>query len=188
MAPVFHDIHRDLVEQCRKGNRDAFRKLYELYSKAMFSICLRLIDDRHEAEDVLQESFTAAFSRLNEFRHDSTFGAWLKKIVVFKSIDALKKKKKGIEYLDNIERIPLTDTESDPDNDYEKAMSVERIKRAMAKLPDGSRTVFSLYLLEGYDHSEIAGIMNISESTSKSQFLRARQRIKEILKENEYAQ
>lgn len=186
MAPLFHDIHRDLVEQCRKGNRDAYRQLYELYSKAMFSICLRLIDDRQEAEDVLQEAFTAAFSRLNEFRNDSTFGAWLKKIVVFKSIDAMKKRKKGIEYLDNMERIPVAEMDADHEPDYEKALSVERIKKAMTQLPDGSRTVFSLYLLEGYDHSEIAGIMNISESTSKSQFLRARQRIKELVKEYDH--
>lgn len=130
-----------------------------------------------EAEDLLQDAFAEAFLKLNTFRYESSFGAWLKRIVVNKCINHLKKRKAELIYTDTV---PETNHEDNQDIDPEH-LDVKRIYQAMEKLPDGYRVIFSLYLLEGYDHSEIAQIMGISESTSKSQFSRAKQKIKELL-------
>lgn len=134
------------------------------------------MNNREEAEDMLQEAFTQAFLKLDTFRYESTFGAWLKRIVVNTCINAINKKKVELTYCDEIYDNRLVTEEPS-----EEQMSIENITRAMEMLPPGGRTVFSLYLLEGYDHGEIAQILNISESTSKSQFMRAKRRVVEIL-------
>jgi RNA polymerase sigma-70 factor (ECF subfamily) len=139
-----------------------------------------MMNNAEEARDMLQESFVDAFRRLETFRFESTFGAWLKKIVVNKCINALEKRK--IVWADEEiteELVPEPDDESI--NEDELQLSVERVKKAMNRLPEGARVIFSLYLLEGYDHTEISEILHISESTSKTQFMRARQLVKEIL-------
>ncbi len=174
------DIHRQLVEACISGNRKAFNELYNLYAKAMYNICYRMMNNATEAQDMLQEGFLEAFHRLESFRYESTFGAWLKRIVVNKCINALEKRK--VEWVDEEITDSNTVNYSDESVDEEDLrMSVERVKRAMGMLPEGARVIFSLYLLEGYDHAEISEILSISESTSKSQFLRARQMVKEKL-------
>jgi len=133
-----------------------------------------------EAQDMLQEGFTDAFRRLGTFRFESTFGAWLKKIVVNKCINALEKRRiKWAE--EEISDLQITDQDVDAVDEERLQLSVERIKKAMSRLPEGARVIFSLYLLEGYDHTEIAEILQITESTSKTQFMRARQMVKEIL-------
>jgi RNA polymerase sigma-70 factor (ECF subfamily) len=137
-----------------------------------------MINQQEEAEDVLQDAFTYAFSRLSSFRFESSFGAWLKRIVVNTCINHLKKRRVELVYTDTSYDV-LPEEES---VDYEKIkFEVNQVMKAVEQLPDGYRVIFSLYLIEGYDHKEIAEIMNISESTSKSQFLRAKKKIKEIL-------
>jgi len=131
-----------------------------------------------DAEDMLQESFIEAFRRLDTFRFESTFGSWLKRICINKCINELKRRKVEIEYKDQLQQFDLPD---DKDEDHTE-LSVDKIKHAMALLPDGYRLVFSLYLLEGYDHEEISEILGISESTSKTQLMRAKKKIIEILK------
>ncbi|MFH0895613.1 MAG: sigma-70 family RNA polymerase sigma factor [Bacteroidota bacterium] len=175
------DIHRDIVADCQRGNRQSFYKLYKLYSKGMFNVCMRMLNKREIAEDVLQEAFADAFRQIGSFRFESTFGAWLKQIVVNKCMTEMKKNYNGPEYLDDMEKIDVVDQDNGAVDEEELAMNVERVKRAMAQLPDGSRSILSLYLFEGYDHTEIAEILKISESTSKSQYMRARLRVKEIL-------
>jgi len=177
------DISRDIVERSKKGNRQAQYQLYKMYSRAMFNICYRMMNDRTDAEDLLQESFTEAFRRLESFRHESTFGAWLKMIVVNKCINEIKRKKAQLEFFDDMSPF---EEEEDFTDDQETGLSPDRIKKAMEDLPKGSRMIFSLYLLEGYDHQEISQILNISESNSKTQYMRAKQRIKEILKTQTY--
>lgn len=186
MAESVVDINKALVEQCLQGNRSAQYKLYKLYAKGMFNICLRMLGKREEAEDMLQECFTEAFQRMRTFRFESTFGAWLKQIVVNRCINEMKRKKADLEYFDDLELRDLPEENNDRPSEYELALSVENVRKAMLELPDGSRTIFSLYLLEGYDHVEIAQILNITESTSKSQFMRARQKVKEILTQWNY--
>ena len=171
-----------MIESCMKGDVRAQYQLYSLYSKAMYNICLRMTGQQVEAEDMLQESFTYAFSKLGSFRFESSFGAWLKRIVVNTCINHLKKKRLDLVY---------TETHNDPvpEEDFvdygEIEFQVESVMKAMEQLPEGYRVVFSLYLLEGYDHKEISEILGISESTSKSQFLRAKQKIKQILMSDE---
>ena len=182
MTTKYEDIHRDVIESCKKGDVRAQYQLYSLYSKAMYNICYRLTNRQEEAEDMLQESFSYAFRKLGSFRFESSFGAWLKRIVVNTCINHLKKKRVDLVYTEQ-QNDPL------PENDFvdyeEIRFKVDSVMKVMEKLPEGYRVVFSLYLLEGYDHKEIAQILGVSESTSKSQFLRAKQKIKEMLKSHE---
>ena len=178
LTTKYEDIHRDVIESCKKGDVRAQYQLYSLYSKAMYNICYRITNRQEEAEDMLQESFSYAFSRLGSFRYESSFGAWLKRIVVNTCINHLKKRKVDLVYTEQ-QNDPLPD---DDLVDYEEIkFKVDNVMKAIEKLPEGYRIVFSLYLLEGYDHKEIAEILGVSESTSKSQFLRAKQKIKLML-------
>jgi len=147
----------------------------------MFNTSYRMMRNREEAEDMLQESFSEAFIKLDRFRFESTFGAWLKRIVVNKCINEIKRKKANLEYTDDI----MEYGEKDNDNDL-PSLSVDSVKEAMEQLPNGSRMIFQLYLLEGYNHREIAEILGVSESNSKSQYMRAKRRIKDILKDKIY--
>jgi len=174
-----YDIHRQMVEACKAGNRKAYNELYDSYAKAMYNVCFRMMNNAEEARDMLQESFVDAFRRLESFRFESTFGAWLKKIVVNKCINALEKRK--IAWAEEEISDEYADSNNENSNEEELQLSVERVKKAMSRLPEGARVIFSLYLLEGYDHTEISEILHISESTSKTQFMRARQLVKEIL-------
>lgn len=175
------DIHRDLIEQCKNGSRKAQFELYKLYSKAMLNISYRMLRNKQEAEDVLQEAFVEVFRRLDTFRFESTFGAWLKRIVVNRSINAINRKKEQLTFIEDMPGFNVTDDREEYDENEIK-MNVQQVMKAMEQLPEGGRIVFSLYLLEGYDHEEISQILNISESTSKTQYMRAKIKIKEIIK------
>lgn len=174
--PDLH-IHEALIDECRRGSRKAQFRLYELYAKAMYNAAYRIVNNREEAEDMLQEAFTDCFRNIGSFRSDSTFGAWLKTIVVNKCINRLRKRETELIYVDDYRPVERADDEAPA----EMWPDASVIARAVEKLPDGYRVVFSLYLLEGYDHSEISQIMNISESTSKTQYLRAKEKLKKIL-------
>jgi RNA polymerase sigma-70 factor (ECF subfamily) len=174
--PDLH-IHKALIDECRKGSRKAQFRLYELYAKAMYNAAYRIVNNREEAEDMLQEAFTDCFRNIGSFRSDSTFGAWLKTIVVNKCINRLRKREAELIYVDDYRPVERAEDEAPA----EMWPDASVIARAVEKLPDGYRVVFSLYLLEGYDHSEISQIMNISESTSKTQYLRAKEKLKKIL-------
>lgn len=171
------NMHDDLVARCRAGDRDAYYRVYKLYARSMYNVAYRITGSIGDAEDALQEGFISAFRNLDSYRHDATFGAWLKRIVVNKSINILKKRKHE----------PMTGeweleiAEEEPEVDYREELTVERVRQAIEELPDGYRSVLSLYLLEGYDHQEIAEIMDISESTSKSQLNRAKRKLREKL-------
>lgn len=171
------NIHGQLIEQCKGGDREAHYRLYKLYSRSMFNVAYRITGREEEAEDALQEAFINAFKNLDSYRGDSTFGAWLKRIVVNKAINALKKRRfESIPDDPNWDMVEETETV-----EYREELTIERVKAAIDQLPDGYRTVLSLYLLEGYDHQEIAEIMGISESTSKSQLNRAKTKLREYL-------
>jgi len=175
--PAYSNIHQDLIDRCKKGDREAQFRIYELYYKAMFNTCLRIVKDETEAEDLMQESFLSAFQKINTYSGTVSFGAWLKKIVVNRSLDSIKKRRLYFETLDEKLTAGLQD-----DIPEEATIDTERIRAAIMDLPDGFRIVLSLYLLEGYDHEEIAEILNITSSTSRSQYTRARQKLVELLK------
>jgi RNA polymerase sigma-70 factor (ECF subfamily) len=183
LQPSEVNIHADLIERCRVGDRQAHYEVYRLYKRAMFNTAWRIVGDREEAEDVLQEAFVSAFRSLDFFRGDAPFGAWLKRIVVNKAISWLKRRK--------WERLPEDDRwdvpeESTGSEDELFPVTVQQVRTAIESLPDGYRAVLSLYLLEGYDHAEIGEILGISESTSKSQFNRSKKRLKELLLSRSY--
>jgi RNA polymerase sigma-70 factor (ECF subfamily) len=162
------------------GDRQAQYELYQLYAKAMFNTCLRIVNNDMEAEDVLQESFVSAFKNLKSYKGTASFGSWLKRIVVNNAINLVKKRKLDIRSMDEAGEFeePVEEV-FEPGFTYE----VTQVKDCINLLPEGYRMVLSLYLLEGYDHKEIAGILGITESTSKSQFNRSKKKLREILKE-----
>lgn len=178
---VFTEPHADLIERCKSGDNQAQFMLYKLYSKAMLNTSMRIVTDLAEAEDILQESFLQAFSRLEEFRGSSSFGLWLKKIVVNRSIDALRKRRMVFEEIGEsiTNHIPAPEA----NHEEETELQVNEVRKAIELLPDGFRVVLSLYLLEGYDHDEIAQILNISESTSRTQYMRAKKKVLSIISE-----
>ncbi len=134
-----------------------------------------------EAEDMLQESFIEAFRKLDSYRYESSFGAWLKRIVINKCINQMKKKRVDLVLQDEIPGIYEEPVTFDDEN---LQLDVQKIHAAMEQLPEGYRVILSLYLFEGYDHVEISEIMNISVSTSKSQYMRAKSKLKDILRSN----
>ena len=169
------NIHAELIEGCARGERVAQNEIYRLYSKAMFNIALRITNNRDDAEDALQESFASAFKNISNYRGAATFGAWLKRIVINKAINVVKKKQVETVTFEEGGIESLAESDQDPWPE-EITLSVERVKRALQLLPTGYRLVFSLYLLEGYDHQEIAEILGITASTSKSQFNRSKKK------------
>ncbi len=179
LEAVYVDKHYDLVVECKQGSKKACYELYRLYSKAMLNVAFRIVGNIAEAEDVLQEAFLDAFGKVKDFRQDTTFGLWLKQIVVNRSINLLRKRKLELIEMegDQLENIP----DEEIDDDEEVKYQAEKIKAAIKELPEGYRLVISLYLLEGYDHEEIGQILNISENTSRTQFLRAKRKVIEIL-------
>lgn len=176
METVYVDKHVELVTACKKGDRKAQFELYKLYAKAMYNVALRIVNDDDEAEDVLQEAFLDAFTRLESFRAETTFGLWLKQIVINKSINQLRKRKAEFVNLDGVD-LPDEVAQNDEDLQYQ----VNEIKEAVAQLPDGYRVVLTLYLFEGYDHEEISHILKISENTSRSQYMRAKTKLNSLL-------
>jgi RNA polymerase sigma-70 factor (ECF subfamily) len=173
---VFYD---ELVERCKQGDASSYRELYNKYAKAMYNTSLRIVNNTAEAEDVLQEAFIDAFKHIHSFESRSSFGAWLKRIVVNKSINSIKRKK--IEVMD-IDKVQVEWGEEEPLNEVDFEFKVDEVKKAIAELPAGYRTVLSLYLLEDYSHEEVAITLNISHSTARTQYMRAKQKLLQQLK------
>ena len=163
------------------GKASAYRVLYDRYSKAMYNTALRIVNRTADAEDILQDSFSDAFMQLSSFEHKSTFGAWLKQIVVFKSIGLLKKQRMSFVDMEKVEDMPEENSLNETDIWY----TVDIVKQTMQQLPDGYRTVLSLYLFEGYDHEEISEILGVAQSTVRTQYIRAKQKLLKLLKKGE---
>ena len=179
LETLYENIHQEIIDLCREGSQKAQFQLYKLYYKPMYSVCMRMINNETDAEDVMQEAFLNAFKKIDTYKGEVSFGAWLKKIVINRSLDYLKKRKVKFEEINE-------KTQKFIDHQMEtKEVNMKVIKDAIQKLPDGYRVVLSLYLIEGYDHEEISEILNISNSNSRTQFLRAKNKLKEILKDTE---
>ncbi len=181
MELTANTVRDELVERCKRGDPQSFQQLYQQYSKAMYNTSLRIVNNSADAEDVLQESFLDAFRSLHDFHYRSTFGAWLKKIVINKSINILRKRRNDFVDMESTELQAVTDEE--PENEADMEYKVSAIKKMITRLPDGYRTVLSLYLLEGYDHEEISHILNISHNTVRTQYVRAKQKLLTIIKQ-----
>ena len=146
----------------------------------MYNVAFRIVNDSDDANDVLQEAFLDAFLRIKDFRQETTFGAWMKQIVIHRSISFLRKRRSEFIALDESTTEDLV-LDEEPDME-ETEYKIDRIKDAMLILPDAYRIIFSLYLLEGYDHEEIGQVLGISINSSRTQFLRAKRKLIEILK------
>ncbi|WP_321374765.1 sigma-70 family RNA polymerase sigma factor [uncultured Draconibacterium sp.] len=176
---LYKNIHQEIIDQCREGSQKAQFQLYKLYYKAMYSVSLRIVNDSMEAEDVMQESFLSAFNKIESYKGEVSFGAWLKRIVVNRSLDYLKKRKVQFEEV-NERTAQIAEYQMET-----RDIDAELLKRAIQQLSDGYRVVLSLYLIEGYDHEEISQILGISNSASRTQLLRAKNKLKELLKGKE---
>ena len=180
----FRNIHQDLIDGCKLGDQKAQFQIYKLYYKAMYNTSLRIVNNPMEAEDIMQEAFLSAFEKIDAYSGTVSFGAWLKKIVVNKSLDALSKRKEIFENIDSYIEIK-DESDNEATEREELDIKVEEIKQAIDALPDGYRVILSLYLLEGYDHDEIAEIMSITSSSSRSQLSRAKQKLISDFKKKE---
>ncbi|CAH1002489.1 ECF RNA polymerase sigma factor SigW [Neolewinella maritima] len=178
-AADYRDTHRDIVLGCQRKDRTAQRQLYGHYAKPMYNVCLRILKHAHDAEDVLQLAFVQVFSKINTFNFEASVSAWIKRIVVNRCIDHLKKRRLLTTAFDPV-RHDHGSTEEDTPLDA-PCYTVERIRAAVRQLSEGYRVVLSLYLFEGYDHEEISQILGISVGTSKSQYSRARRRLAQLL-------
>ena len=176
---TYTHIHADLVEACKTGDRNAQFRLYQLYAKAMFNVCIRILGDRASAEDALQEAFVSVFSKLHTFEGRASLGAWMKKIVINKCLSLLNKRRLFFEPLD--ENIQENVTDTNTQGISERDINPGIIHDAIKELPEGCRVIFTLYQLEGYDHQEISDILGISVATSKSQYSRAKQKMRKLL-------
>jgi RNA polymerase sigma factor (sigma-70 family) len=175
------NIHQELIDACRNGNREAQFRIYKLYYKAMYNTSLRIVNDTAEAEDIMQESFLDAFQRLESYSGEGSFGSWLKKIVINRSLDFLRKIR---------ESVPIDEMHNDlPDepsghDEEDIQYQVAAVKQAIARLPEDYRVIVSLFLIEGYDHEEISQILHISNQLSRTRYSRARQKLLGMLKKN----
>lgn len=181
MEGKYINIHQDLIDACIAGDRKAQFEIYKRYYKAMYNTSLRIVNDTAEAEDILQESFLDAFRRINSYSGEGSFGSWLKRIVVNRSLDFLRKAK---------DHVSLDEVNNDiPDHqevvsEEEIQYQVNEIKKAIAGMQDDFRVILSLILFEGYDHEEVANALNISNQLSRTRYSRARQKLLALLKEN----
>lgn len=170
------------MSKCLKGNRTAQKQLYEHYKVQLFVVCLRYANSKFEAEDFLQEGFVKLFRNLD--RYDPTIaplGAWMKRIFINVCLDQIRKKRKR-PYVDEIANHQDQVITGSSALDH---LNEEDLLNIIHELPDGYRSVFNLYVIDGYKHKEIAEKLDISENTSKSQLYKARKQIQEILEQRE---
>lgn len=172
-------IPSDLIEQCRRNDRKAQMLLYNKYSKGMYYVALRFLKEPFEAEEAMQESFIKAFTKLHQFTGDVTFGAWLKRIVINKSIDMIKAKKMQMVAID--EQV-MTSVEEQDDWSVEDSVTVDEVKEAIMSLPEKYKYAVMLFLLEGYDHKEISEILDITPVASRTLVHRGKKQLQEKLK------
>lgn len=150
----------------------------------MFCVAMRFVKDTQEAEDIVQEAFIKAFRKLEQYKADVTFGAWLKRIVINNAIDSLKSRKARMLELEET-HLKVVDSDTEKDWLVEDGLRVEDIKQAIEELPEKYKYVVMLYLVEGYDHQEISEILDISEVASRTHLHRGKKKLQELLKQKE---
>ncbi|HOY42411.1 MAG TPA: sigma-70 family RNA polymerase sigma factor [Chitinophagales bacterium] len=167
------------LEKLKQKDVLACKQLYLQYADAMYNVCLRILQHQAEAEDALQEAFIKVFNNIQQYRNESSIGSWIKQIVTNTCLNVLKKRKITFDELkdDVSESESVSENESENGNDY----SVDDIKKVIEELPQGYRVVFNLYMFEDYSHKQIADMLEISESTAKTQLFKAKRKLKELL-------
>lgn len=173
-----NEQYNKLIEGCLHNKREAQYQLYQLLAGKMFSVCLRYAKDRETAEDLLQEGFVRVFNNIEKFRGDGSFEGWVRRIMVNISVENYRKNNKMYPIV-NIEQTQIEDSVIPLNDDLE----VEDLMRLIEQLSPGYKTVFNMYVIEGYSHKEIAEMLNITEGTSKSQLARARYLLMEMVEQ-----
>lgn len=185
MTPTITHI-KDLVERCRYGDQRAQMEIYDRYYKAMYNTAYRITGHSAEAEDIMQEAFLSAFTKIESFKENSTFGAWLKRIVVNESITAYKKIAKLGEVSYNDELKNEADNEGIALDDNDKnSKKVRLILNQIKSLKENYRLSLTLHLIEGYDYEEICEIMNISYANCRTMISRAKESLRKKLEHHE---
>jgi RNA polymerase sigma-70 factor (ECF subfamily) len=169
----------DIIEKCKQNNRKAQLQLYSQYCDGMYVVANRFVKNSMEAEDIVQEAFIKAFSKLHQYKAEVTFGAWLKRIVINKSIDLLKSKKQHLQDLEEVHLKVVDDV--DDEWSVEDNITIEDVKQVIEQLPEKYKYVVMLYLIEGYDHQEISQILDITEIASRTQLSRGKVKLQELL-------
>ncbi|MDD7913066.1 RNA polymerase sigma factor [Polaribacter ponticola] len=169
-----------LIENCKKSDKNAQLQLYKAYYKAMYNTALRILKDNFEAEDIMQEAFLTAFTKLNMYKEEVAFGAWLKRIVINKSLTQLKKNNRYQEV--KMEIIPKNEVENET-IDY-TGLNPKSVLETLQSLKDNYRVVLTLNLIEGYDYEEIAQILNYTNENVRTTVSRAKKKLKQILLAN----
>jgi RNA polymerase sigma-70 factor (ECF subfamily) len=159
-----------LVKECIKGNAKAQRLLFDKFSQKMLGVCLRYTKSQDEAEDALQEGFVKAFSKLNDFSNQGSLEGWIRRIMVNTSLDAIRKNTKFMKDVS----IDTVDYQIGNDDFIVEGLNAEDLMKLINSMPEGYKVVFNMFAIEGYSHQEISTTLGISESTSKSQYMRAK--------------
>jgi RNA polymerase sigma-70 factor (ECF subfamily) len=160
----------ELIDGCLNNVRKAQKLLYEKYSSKMFGVCMRYAKSKEEAEDILSDSFVQVFVKLSSFKREGSFEGWIRRIVVNTSITAYRNNLK-FNLNDEISEVHQLSDDNETAIDL---LNVQQIKSIIQQMPDGYRMIFNLYVIEGYNHREIAELIGINEGTSKSQFSKAK--------------
>ncbi|MDH6533717.1 sigma-70 family RNA polymerase sigma factor [Parabacteroides sp. 52] len=168
-----------LIEGCKEGNRLAQKELYETYSRKMMGVCLRYVNDRETASDLLQDGFVKVFTAIGSYTGAGSFEGWMRKIFVNCALEYLRKSDVLREAIDLDHSMELVQ----PDSSVLSTMAAAELMQLVRDLPAGFRTVFNLFAIEGYSHKEISEMLQISESTSRSQFTRAKQLLQRKINE-----
>ncbi|WP_299676772.1 sigma-70 family RNA polymerase sigma factor [uncultured Dokdonia sp.] len=174
----------DIIEQCKRNDRKAQLQLYNKYCDGMYHVAFRFLKNAFEAEEAMHEGFINAFAKLHQFTGEVTFGAWLKRIVINKSLDMIKAKKATIIPL-NEEVIGKVDEDTEDWNVGDE-VTVDHVKKTIAELPEKYRYPLMLFLIEGYDHQEISEILNITSVASRTMVHRGKKKLQAQLKKESY--
>ena len=169
----------ELLDACVKGKPSAQKLLFERYAPIMMGVVIRYINDQERANDVLQDGFIKIFKNIKTFKKDGSFEGWMRRIMINTALDQLRKNKKNYLHVD----VDDVKTNLSVDSNVESKMQTDVLLDLVQQLPDGYRTVFNLYAIEGYTHKEIGEMLEIAENTSKSQYSRARGILRNMLKE-----
>lgn len=167
----------ELIMKCQQKSRKAFEELYRKFSPFVYGICLRYAKNRDEAQDILQDCFIKVMDKIGDFRFEGSFEGWLQRMTVRESLNYLRLTRSSFADIDDNDS-----DEEDVSSDIISNMTAQELLEEIGKMPDGYRTIFNMYVIEGYQHKEIAEILNISESTSRSQLKKAREYLIEIIK------
>jgi RNA polymerase sigma-70 factor (ECF subfamily) len=175
------DLNNNTIRLCKEGDRKAQTYLYATFYKKIYNCCYRILRNSCEAEDVMQESFIKAFSQLDKYEKETPFEAWILRIAINTAIDKLRENQpEWVDYDEKHFQHPEIEDETD---EWELTIEkVKQIKRAVEQLPDAARIIINLYLIEGYDHEEISEILHISSGNVRIQYMRAKQKLIEMLK------